>query len=996
MYLTLFRGLSLSEYIECLHFDCQTVHTLPCARCSALLSVASHVLEHGFYTLSAAYKTAFPHLHYRSQNALELLLQMPLAGVRIGDPKSGMSSWYLLEFVEGVNYAHVVQFLEATGMSHPSSLPIKRHELKALLGLAQSDRERELIRYTAFKSSGLTVTGARKNLGLENMKQRGDNVLMCIQEAQEIREAVDKLSHLQDKALLDIMGLTDTELAEAQSDSDSVPSDTEQDMQDYSHIHSNLFSVLKESHYNWFEVVDHMENEGESVTPSILEQFHCYVLTQELTQQQKECFETSCAAFEAAKPTPDDNRTACLLSGDIVSESESDNPEDYVGLHSLASDHAKTLLRKKRLSNARRAQRYKAKKIAEQHFLGRKRSKSVQSIATHFPDIGEAIESFVTECNVGADAWRRTGILTFDGNIKVREKVTYSRIQDHLQEKYKCKISYGTVVQLCVARNRRRRSAKNYKGLAKVTTRRARKGFQVKYNPDKHWSAAFYRNLNLIQYTDGSNITNINRDDASGFRLDTLATHSKHGTAAVLGHNVLTTHTDYVNKYPSLLQTTSYNFSATKTTKEMAAGIVKGSKAFPKNPAQHFADLKMLTQLPTFESVFFHSSGPVKAIECIRVDGSCDEGPTHEEVRFWWTVRHLEQGNIVTLLTSRASGSSYLNRVELQNGCLALGHSNLFIPSTLGGSVYNEETGNIDMDKVRKNLDQAASVYIKRVNNCPFGETVIQLFKGANSSELQCQRKHLMVYLKGSRKKRDELKSEQPDLYKYFDKVAEIKRRHEVNCLPATSQYLFHLVCCFEKDCPHPVCHSGKHLQLKWFEGGPAVTDIPLPVPDPSHPWGNTDCTKCKGFCAGHYLTAAQTLTTTSTAAEPPSHILKKFYNQIKDSEPTDDTLKAVAAQCLLPVDDVSLWLEHLRTIDRNRRRGAAKAAKSRRSKIAALQNPEEQEYYCGKCGGLFGEGEEEYWIGCDGCWGWFHGVCVTVTPETEPEQFFCERCSSI
>ena len=164
-------------------------------------------------------------------------------------------------------------------------------------------------------------------------------------------------------------------------------------------------------------------------------------------------------------------------------------------------------------------------------------------------------------------------------------------------------------MQLCVARNRRRRSAKNYKGVARVTTRRARKGFELKYNPDKHWSCALYRNLDFIQYTDGSNITNINRDDASGYRLDTLATHSKHGTASVLGKNILTTHTDYVNKHPSQLQTTSYNFSATKTTKEMCAGVVKGSKVFPKNPAQHFADLHMLTQLPAFKSVFFNVSG---------------------------------------------------------------------------------------------------------------------------------------------------------------------------------------------------------------------------------------------------------------------------------------------------------------------------------------------------------------------------------------------------
>ena len=133
----------------------------------------------------------------------------------------------------------------------------------------------------------------------------------------------------------------------------------------------------------------------------------------------------------------------------------------------------------------------------------------------------------------------------------------------------------------------------------------------------------------------------------------------------------------------------------------------------------------------------------MKAIECIRVDGASDEGPSHEEVQFWWTARHLKGGNLVTLVSSRASGSSYLNRVELQNGCLALGHTNLFVPSTLGGSAYSEETGLIDMEQVRKNLDLAASMYIERVQTCPFGETVIRLYKGADSSAFQNQRQHL-------------------------------------------------------------------------------------------------------------------------------------------------------------------------------------------------------------------------------------------------------------
>jgi hypothetical protein len=46
----------------------------------------------------------------------------------------------------------------------------------------------------------------------------------------------------------------------------------------------------------------------------------------------------------------------------------------------------------------------------------RRRSKKIGNILQECPGIGKTIEKFVEGCGVGADAWRRTGILTFDGN----------------------------------------------------------------------------------------------------------------------------------------------------------------------------------------------------------------------------------------------------------------------------------------------------------------------------------------------------------------------------------------------------------------------------------------------------------------------------------------------------------------------------------------------------------------------------------------------------
>jgi len=64
---------------------------------------------------------------------------------------------------------------------------------------------------------------------------------------------------------------------------------------------------------------------------------------------------------------------------------------------------------------------------------------------------------------------------------------------------------------------------------------------------------------------------------------------------------------------------------------------------------------------------------------------------------------HFEEGKMVTLPSSCSMGSSYLNKVELRNGCLSLGHPNSFIPSALNGSVYKPETGALDMEKVKSN-----------------------------------------------------------------------------------------------------------------------------------------------------------------------------------------------------------------------------------------------------------------------------------------------------
>ena len=90
------------------------------------------------------------------------------------------------------------------------------------------------------------------------------------------------------------------------------------------------------------------------------------------------------------------------------------------------------------------------KTLAQQRFLLQRVSKHLSKVLHDCPDIGGQIEAFVRSCDVGADSWRRTGVLTFDGNTRLQQKVTYERLRSHLQKHYSRKFSYGTVVELCV------------------------------------------------------------------------------------------------------------------------------------------------------------------------------------------------------------------------------------------------------------------------------------------------------------------------------------------------------------------------------------------------------------------------------------------------------------------------------------------------------------------------------------------------------------------
>ena len=213
------------------------------------------------------------------------------------------------------------------------------------------------------------------------------------------------------------------------------------------------------------------------------------------------------AFMYAERQSNDDENYSDDASVQITSDSGSSEAEIWArGVQSPMDERGKLLIKKRRASIRLKSMRQIKKRLAEERLMKRRRSKKVGKIISECPGIGEEIEDFVKQCGAGADAWRRAGIMTFDGNRKIKKKATFKRIKEHVEAKYEWNISYGSVVQ--------------------------------------HWSSSFYAALDKIQYKNGRNIVNIGRDDQAGFLLDTMATHKQHATLCVKGDEHITTRTD--------------------------------------------------------------------------------------------------------------------------------------------------------------------------------------------------------------------------------------------------------------------------------------------------------------------------------------------------------------------------------------------------------------------------------------------------------------------
>lgn len=216
--------------------------------------------------------------------------------------------------------------------------------------------------------------------GLENVLSRLLKVDKCIEYVKTIRECVDELARTEELVALKALGfehedlVDDRESSAESSDNNFSASESEDMTIEQSPDVDDPYDVLRQSQFNWFNFVEEMVNLNEPQ----LEKYYSLIMSSDKPLSEKKMIELSHQAYindlQLRKFT---EREATAFNGDIVTDSEEDDPDIYTKVSNLTSDCARELITKTRQRIYCRARYLKAKYISEKNFLSTKSSKHV-------------------------------------------------------------------------------------------------------------------------------------------------------------------------------------------------------------------------------------------------------------------------------------------------------------------------------------------------------------------------------------------------------------------------------------------------------------------------------------------------------------------------------------------------------------------------------------------------------------------------------------------
>ena len=229
IYVSSCEGLTLSEYMRARTIVCSFSHCQACD-CDGMLRVGKDIESKGVLKLSEAFRLCSPNVKYSSFQARRKLLQMPLAVVGAGTSKEGNCLLYLLEKQELVKRYQTQSLLAETRVQKQEKPEMSKGELQKLLNLAESESERERLKYAVVKSSGLPNRKARSLFGIDDMTDKKRKVHQAMEEASAIREAIENIAKVKEKVVLQSFGVDGDESESDESKSSESETDSDDDM----------------------------------------------------------------------------------------------------------------------------------------------------------------------------------------------------------------------------------------------------------------------------------------------------------------------------------------------------------------------------------------------------------------------------------------------------------------------------------------------------------------------------------------------------------------------------------------------------------------------------------------------------------------------------------------------------------------------------------------------------------------------------------------------
>ncbi len=160
---------------------------------SIYLSIGQLVLENEYINLKLVFQSNFDLKNYNPHHARRRVLQMPLACLTI-EYGPGNTECILVKYNQSVDYTSYARYINKSRCQYLLLRICIKKMLKSLLQLCESDREREILRYAVVKSSGLSLTKARKSFGYDNASRRMSHVENAVKHTQSIYQAMEKLA----------------------------------------------------------------------------------------------------------------------------------------------------------------------------------------------------------------------------------------------------------------------------------------------------------------------------------------------------------------------------------------------------------------------------------------------------------------------------------------------------------------------------------------------------------------------------------------------------------------------------------------------------------------------------------------------------------------------------------------------------------------------------------------------------------------------------------